>query len=229
MKRDFPEKKDLVYWLLILLIFISVVVAWRTRDPSLLINQISLGSTFLSILLAVVAIFFSIVQSNQSSRESNKTLKELNNLTTQIVSLNSIKDDLSKVVNEYQNAIISFNSKSEAVKGEEGVPISEKMEKINKEFNKKIDSINQKYKTNKFLVRYRLKDEEYDFSEVIMEMEIRGLIRKSYSINKVEEDLFEAEIVTTSLFQIEHNQILTQLQIHLDHPRAEILSVFHIG
>lgn len=230
MKRDFPEKKDLVYWLLMLIIFISVIIAWRTRDPELLINQISLGSTFLSILLAVVAIFFSFVQSNQSSRESSETLKELSNITAQIVNLNNIKDDLSKVVSEYQSAIISYNSKSKQFEGVEDETKAKKISEINQEFKSKIESIqNQNFKKNKFLVKYRLKDKEYNFGEVIMDINIPGLIKAPFTLKEGDGDEYEAEIVTLSVNNITYDQLYSQLQTHLDHPRAEVLSIFHIG
>ncbi|MCC5801843.1 hypothetical protein [Rossellomorea vietnamensis] len=234
LKEEFPDKKDLVYWLLMLIIFVSIVIAWRTKDPALLINQISLGSTFLSILLAVVAIFFSFVQSNQSSRESSETLRELSNITTQIVNLNSIKDDLSKVVKGYQSAIITYDNKSEQIDAQEDETKAKKISQINQEFKSEIENIqNQNFKTNKFLVRYRLKDKDYNFGEVIMDIDIPGLIKAPFTIKERGGGEFEAEIVTLSVNNITyeqlHTQLHTQLQTHLYHPRAEILDIFHIG
>lgn len=228
-KKEFPEKKDLVYWILIILIFLSLTIAWRTRDPDLLISQISLGSTFLSILLAVVAIIFSFVQSNRSTMESRETLKELSNVTSQIISLNSIKDELSKVVSEYEKAIVTFNNKNEQVETTIGENKAIKINEINQEFKSKINSIQkQNFKTNKFLVRYRLKDKNYSFEDVILSINIPGLIKAPFSIKENGED-FEAEITTLSINNITYNQLYNELQTHLSHPQAEITGVHHIG
>lgn len=99
--KDFPTRKDLFYWLLISLLFTIVVSVWKTNNPGMLVDQISLGGTFLSILLAVVAIIFSFVQSNETSRSSFHIIERIGEVAESISALNGLKSELTQTI-EYQ-------------------------------------------------------------------------------------------------------------------------------
>ncbi|MCR8633479.1 hypothetical protein [Paenibacillus radicis (ex Xue et al. 2023)] len=103
--KGFPDKKDMTYWIIILSIFIVVISTWRTGDPGMLANQLSLGGTLLSIVLAVIAIIFSFVQSSDSSRQSIEMVDKFSQVTSKIESLNVISHNLLKQ-NEKQFAKI---------------------------------------------------------------------------------------------------------------------------
>src|SRR5699024_1674152 len=93
--KEFPTKKDLVYWLVGVLLILAVVIVWRTKDPSLLLDEISLGGTIISIVLALVAIFFTFIQSSESSRQSSNMIKQINKLTAQIINLSAMNEQLT--------------------------------------------------------------------------------------------------------------------------------------
>lgn len=93
--KGFPDKKDLAYWILILIIIISFVATWRTDDPGKLADQLSLGGTLISILLAVVAIIFSFIQSSDSSRSTLEVLDRINAATNSLDTLERLNKEMS--------------------------------------------------------------------------------------------------------------------------------------
>ncbi|MFG6150623.1 hypothetical protein [Halobacillus sp. B23F22_1] len=234
MKKDFPEKKDFVYWLLILLIFISVVIAWRTTDPEMLINEISLGSTFLSILLAVVAIFFSFIQSNQNTRQSNDMIKEINNVTRQIVELNGIKDDLSVAIEKYDAALEQVDQNLEKINSEDLSKEfkSEKVENVAKDFKEVIRGVKSgRMKVDKFILEYGLIDKNYDFSEVLSGIsKNRNIKAVSYKIaeENMDDQTFRSTITIFSTTGVGNEEVLQAILAEMDDTRAEFLSLWNV-
>jgi len=96
--RGFPDKKDLAYWILILIIIISFVATWRTDDPGKLADQLSLGGTLLSVLLAVVAIVFSFIQSSDSTRSSSDVINKISEATQNIAVLHELYKEMGASV-----------------------------------------------------------------------------------------------------------------------------------
>ncbi|MHA7963540.1 hypothetical protein ACX93W_05285 [Paenibacillus sp. CAU 1782] len=96
--KAFPTKKDLFYWILILLVFLILVSVWRTDDPGKLVDEISLGGTFFSILLAVIAIIFSFVQSSDSSRSTNQIADKIAAMSHSLSELLVLKKELDRII-----------------------------------------------------------------------------------------------------------------------------------
>ncbi|MFJ7825262.1 hypothetical protein [Psychrobacillus sp. NPDC096623] len=91
--RNFPTKKDMTYWILILIIILTVVSVWRTNDSSMLTNQLTLGGTLLSIFLAIIAIIFSFIQSSDTSSHNKEIIVKINELTQNMKYLNDLNSD----------------------------------------------------------------------------------------------------------------------------------------
>lgn len=131
--KGFPEKKDLTYWLLILLIIISVVSTWRTDEPGKLADQLSLGGTFLSILLAVVAIIFSFIQSSSSSKQTERLVDKISRLMHIIEGLErvskSLEDKNEKHIVEVANAVDEAKNMTSEI-GNIGVSVKNILEEI---------------------------------------------------------------------------------------------------
>ncbi|SEB15825.1 hypothetical protein SAMN05421743_12150 [Thalassobacillus cyri] len=238
IKKDFPSKKDLVYWIFILIVFISVIVAWRTSNPETLLNQISLGSTFLSILLAVIAIFFSFIHSNESSRQSSDLLKEMNKVTNEIVSLNGLREDLLKTVEKYEKTIDEYTEKAEKLE-DKNIDDTEDIKSIKKEFKEAIENINSDYqsklKRRKFLLKFILYNEEFDLGEFISVLMSNPMIRKTSFRVSVKNDLVynsvihEVHLDIQSYKEISHEDIYKIINENLDSNKAKFLGVFHVG
>jgi len=100
IKGNFPEKKDFIYWIILLFIILVLVIVWRVKDPKMLADQITLGAALFSILLAVVGIIIPYIQGNETNRQNFQMLGEINRITESIVGLSSLKEELSKNINQ---------------------------------------------------------------------------------------------------------------------------------
>lgn len=116
----FPSTKDYIYWLFIALIAITVVIVWRSDSPKYLMDEISLGATIISILLAVIAILFTIIQSTESTRQSFDMVKEINKLTSQMINLTAMNEQLTQEFKEkkvkYEEVIDGFIQNDQSLK-----------------------------------------------------------------------------------------------------------------
>ncbi|QHZ55799.1 hypothetical protein M655_009175 [Brevibacillus sp. NSP2.1] len=110
-KKNFPETKDFIYWMLILIIFIVVISVWKTNEPKVLNDQLSLGATIFSILLAVVAVILPYIQANETARQHSQVLSEMNKISENIIALNNMKHELSENI-KLQAAIADDVAKS---------------------------------------------------------------------------------------------------------------------
>lgn len=99
-RSDFPEKKDLIYWMIIIFLALVTVIVWRVDSPKTLTEQISLGAALFSILLAVVGIIIPYIQGNETNRQNFKILGEINRVSENLVHLNSLKDEMAKQLEE---------------------------------------------------------------------------------------------------------------------------------
>ncbi|MGD0032534.1 hypothetical protein SLT67_14295 [Paenibacillus illinoisensis] len=127
----FPDKKDLTYWMLIILILFTVVATWKTEDPGRLSAELALGGTILSILLGVVAIIFSFIQSSSSSRQSEKLIDRIAKMTSTVESLSRVSDSLEKVNKQQIERIENIGTKLHGYLNEIGTKLSEDKEKPN--------------------------------------------------------------------------------------------------
>lgn len=116
--QEFPDKKDMTYWLIgIILLGIFVYVLYQ-NDPSLLNSKLSLTGTIVSIVLAVIAIFFSFIQSTSSSNQLNDVLDRSAVINANLNEITNTIEDLEKVrrtIEAYNNNLISSVSKIEGI------------------------------------------------------------------------------------------------------------------
>lgn len=139
-RQSFPNMKDLTYWLLMLLIIISVISTWRTNDPGKLADQLSLGGTFLSILLAVVAIIFSFIQSSSSSQQTERLVDKISRLTHTIEGLERVSKSLE---DKNENHIVEFANVFEEAKD-----MRSAVDNIGKSMENLLEEVKDKLKSN---------------------------------------------------------------------------------
>jgi hypothetical protein len=133
LKRfDFPAKKDLVYWILIIITILAFISVWRTENTGTLLDDISLASTWLSILLAIAAIIFTFIQSAESSRQSFDMIKEINKLTSQIINLTAMKNDLSDSLKKQEKLVEAYNTTLERMINNSQIQKTDGSEEITK-------------------------------------------------------------------------------------------------
>ncbi|KOY12740.1 hypothetical protein [Paenibacillus xylanivorans] len=145
-KKDerFPDKKDLTYWILILLILFTVVATWKTEDPGRLSAELALGGTILSILLGVVAIIFSFIQSSSSSRQSEKLIDRIAKMTSTVESLSRVSDSLENVNKQQIGKIENIENKLQSYLKEIGTKLSASNEKFDfSEIEQVVEKINK--------------------------------------------------------------------------------------
>ncbi|MFE4709497.1 hypothetical protein ACFRAM_01375 [Paenibacillus sp. NPDC056722] len=131
--KGFPDKKDMTYWIIILAVITVMVATWRTDSPGILSDQLSLGGTLLSIVLAVIAIIFSFIQSSDSSRQSLDMVEKFSNVTNTINSLNDIsqnlveqnKSQIDKII-QVENITREFNEKITGLKADSDADLKSK-------------------------------------------------------------------------------------------------------
>ncbi|MHB0881702.1 hypothetical protein ACYCSE_17135 [Paenibacillus sp. SEL1] len=137
-KEKFPEKKDLMYWIIILIMAMVTVIIWRVDAPKTLTDQITLGASLFSILLAVVGIIIPYIQGNETSRQNLELVNKVGDLSEKIVSLHSLINK-QKVLND---KVEEINSKSTQVPSsnegwviwkEEKQDIDKEIERLNNE------------------------------------------------------------------------------------------------
>lgn len=80
------EKKISFYWVLIGFLALGLILAltWRGGDQQVLVNQITLAVGIASIFLAVVAMFYAFIQSEQSARQSGTVQSALNSIVEKV-------------------------------------------------------------------------------------------------------------------------------------------------
>src|SRR5699024_5429399 len=124
-KEEFPCRKDLTYWILMLILVLIFLFVFCQKNPSLVNSQLALLTTVSSITLAVIAIIFSFIQSSLNTKQLNDILKssmetagKLNIATNDIKELMNVSDilkkdnekllrtnkDLSKILKEFELA-----------------------------------------------------------------------------------------------------------------------------
>ncbi len=142
--NDFPSKKDLVYWILLLTIISIAVIVWLYNDPGKFNTQISLAGTLLSIALAVIAIIFSIIQSSNVEQLSsmaervNELVASNNSLTQKLHEQIERTNASDKKTQLFQEVVKEVQNMKEPNGDEIKRILLEKyqeVEKLNKEIN----------------------------------------------------------------------------------------------
>lgn len=90
----FIETKDLLYWLLFIIIFSVLNFTYSYKNQTDIISHWSFAGTIISIILAIIAILFTLYQTvsgDLSSQKINQAVETLENLTN-IIDTKSLQD-----------------------------------------------------------------------------------------------------------------------------------------
>lgn len=147
--KEFPEKKDLIYWIIIMFLALVTVSVWRVDSPKTLTEQISLGAALFSILLAVVGIIIPYIQGNETNRQNFKILGEINRVSENLVQLNSLKDEMAKQLEEqdklskkYAEVIANTADKLEGSSTEVDSDELKALKEMKKQLEKNVEQLN---------------------------------------------------------------------------------------
>lgn len=114
-KTKFPTKKDMTYWILMIVLLLTVVSVWKTNDPESLTNQLSLGGTLLSIFLAIIAIIFSFIQSSDTNSHNKEMIGKMDALTNSLKYLDELNDEKSQEIATKSTELDEIKSLLESV------------------------------------------------------------------------------------------------------------------
>jgi len=174
----------LIFAIIILLLFIALFCNQENVR-----NYFSFGASVSSIVLALVAIIYAFLQSNESSQQNKATQKVLNEMYTKIVEVSLLKDDLSNLRNEINNQsdsivdsiVPEIKSQLGAMKTSVALAGTEHAnEEIDTQINKimtKVELLETQYRRKKYI------DKEISSSDVYAELRKRVLERKSTNRN----------------------------------------------
>jgi hypothetical protein len=122
-EREGKSKKDIIYWFIIfdLVIFLIGLIVFivfnEVTDPKIIIDLISFSSSVASILLAIVAIIYAFLQTNESSRHNTIIKANIDKLDSKMSEFISIKQDFETF---RTSDLVSMNEKiadiSDAIK-----------------------------------------------------------------------------------------------------------------
>lgn len=101
LNKEFIEKKDMFYWIVMLVASLVLTFVWRAGDQSTLVNQISLVGSVSSILLALIAIGYAFFQTNDAGNENKLMLQTLHNIREEVQQLEEINESLGNVKGEF--------------------------------------------------------------------------------------------------------------------------------
>lgn len=117
--REFFEryvtKKDLVYVMIIIITLLIVSLLNGQLNSSEVVNVISIGAGLTSIFLALAAIVYSFIQSNETSRHSHSVQEALNKITEKVEEVVLIKQEFQSFREDNQQ------NNSQLVKQVEGL------------------------------------------------------------------------------------------------------------
>jgi hypothetical protein len=97
--RSFPTKRDFWYiFSIFIIINVFLLVHWST-NPSVLGAKLELASTLISIILSVIAIIYTLVDSSNNKTSSSKIIESANTIekvTTEVNASTKTLDELIK-------------------------------------------------------------------------------------------------------------------------------------
>ncbi|PFJ00314.1 hypothetical protein [Priestia megaterium] len=123
MEKDnkFPTKKDMTYWIIILILFIVGSFTFYYGSNKSMVSHIGFGGTIVSILLAVIAIIYSFYQSSTYESTTYKldtSAQKIEEATTQLSDVSEIKvvlESFKDEVKEINESIIDLKEISNTI------------------------------------------------------------------------------------------------------------------
>lgn len=142
--KKFPEKKDFWYCVAILtliIILLTSVILFDYKDFS---NKLELASTLTSIILSVIAIIFSLVESSNSKEINSTIFRSVNQIqcTTKDLSdvsnnIKNMSNSLNEKINHLNKNVIDLHNKVEGNTSNQNNPeVNKDSEITNDSFNK---------------------------------------------------------------------------------------------
>jgi hypothetical protein len=114
-KSKFPDKKDMWYWILILILFIIGSFTYYYGSNKNVISHIGFGGTIVSILLALIAIIYSFYQSSTYENAIHKldsSAKKIEESTTKL----SHVSEIEIMMREFKEEVSSLQENLNVVK-----------------------------------------------------------------------------------------------------------------
>ncbi|WDV05064.1 MULTISPECIES: hypothetical protein [Lysinibacillus] len=109
-KFEFPTKKDMTYWILIIVVLLVCVSVWKTEDSASLAGDLSLGGTLLSIFLAIIAIIFSFIQSSDANSHNKEMIGKMDSLTNSLKYLNDLNNEKNQEIEQKNSDLNELKS-----------------------------------------------------------------------------------------------------------------------
>lgn len=196
----------------------------RVTDTTAIVNQISLVSSFTSIILALVAIIYAFFQSYSSSKQNQMLYGTLGKINQKIKELVSLKTDVADLKNDLTTQLASVlgGVTETKVTVENSVPDENK-----EEINNKLSSIEDRIKdiilqnymnTNHKKYEYRvhvIKKESVEDQEVYewiknLTIKLNDIVRESkvaFGNVIIEKNEFNFKLVFYELDKMMHNEL----------------------
>jgi hypothetical protein len=206
--KDWKNRDWIWLFLIFAIIIILLFIALFCNQENVR-NYFSFGASVASILLALVAIIYAFLQSNESSQQNKATQQVLAEMYTKIVEVSLLKDNLSSLKNEINNQSDSIvDSILPEIKNQLGTMRTsvtlDGTERVSKEMETQINKIMTKVELLE--TQYRRKksiDHEISSRETYSELRKRLLARNAANPNLGMRSsriyLKKAEIKTTTL------------------------------
>ncbi|MEF7438282.1 hypothetical protein V4V36_13550 [Paenibacillus lautus] len=117
-KNEKFTKKDIIFGFMIfyLITIIILVFMWRAGDNQELINQISLGGSISSILLALVAIIYAYFQTNESSQQNTLVQQTLLKITEKVETIGLVRQEMEMFFQNHSTKNDEIHKNIEAIR-----------------------------------------------------------------------------------------------------------------
>lgn len=113
-KRSIIERKDLVYWLIISVIFLIGSLTVNVQSNEQLIDRTNFASTIASIILAVIAIIYTFYQSITNTANEyklNSSIDKIDNASNAITENITILTDSSKEITNLKHLVAELDER----------------------------------------------------------------------------------------------------------------------
>lgn len=142
IETQYKNKISHIHYKWFIFCLIELIVALLTfkfwGKPAPLENLISIGSGLISIVLGVFAIIYSVSESIKTNNKENKVDSMLDKIEKNIINMNDIVTDISKVTNSSFNELTNLKRTNDKI--EESIS-KFNYEKFNEQANEKVDKV----------------------------------------------------------------------------------------
>lgn len=213
-------RKDIIFGFITfdLIGFICFLIVWKLGTTQDIVNQLSLASSISSILLALVAIIYAYMQTNETSRQNMQVQDALNKITEKVESVVLIRNEFESfrednklnnesMIKQIEGIRKSFepieNLSPQSDPGMVQETVKKQMEIINEQLNELKGQVELEEKELYFLVR-RLINNNYGKEELFTFPEfLRMLNKNNLSLDRKTVTKLVNRLVSTDYLQTE--------------------------